>query len=258
MEPATRDRLSTSFDRGTPAYAAARPSYPVEAALWLVGSSPADVLDLGAGTGSLTSTMTGLGHRVVAAELSAPMLATLRQRNPVPAVRSAAEQLPFRAGSFDTVTVATAFHWFDASAALPEIAEALRPGGRLGLVWNSRVEGDGWPGRLGDLLRNAQPETLRGDWGPDSTVHVAESPLFEPLERAEFAFTQTLDRVGLQALVASRSYVIDLKPDPRRQLLDRVGELFDEVAEPRPEEGAAPAVAMPYVARCWRAATVGR
>jgi SAM-dependent methyltransferase len=228
-------------------YATHRPGYPSGAVAWLVGSVRRSVLDLGAGSGSLTHALVTAGHTVVGAEPSRAMLAKLAARGlEVPLVQSAAEALPFAPGSFDVVTVATAFHWFDAAAALPQVAAVLKPGGLLALVWNIRSETDGWAAELGELLRAAQPPDLVGHWATDSVRAVEESTLFGPLEAAEFPFTQTLDRAGLVGLAASRSYVIALSSTRRRRLLESVGRLFDSAA------GADARVELPYTARCWR------
>jgi SAM-dependent methyltransferase len=229
-------------------YAAHRPGYPLGAIAWLAGHERGSVLDLGAGSGSLTDPLAAAGHTVVAAEPSRAMLAELAARGlDVPLVQSGAEALPFAPGSFDVVTVATAFHWFDAPVALPQIAAVLRPRGRLALVWNIRGEEAGWAAELDELLRAAQPPGLVGHWATDSVGAVEESALFGPLEAAEFPFTQTLDRDGLVGLAASRSYVIALSSARRRRLLESVGRLFDSAA------GAGARVELPYTARCWRA-----
>ena len=61
---------------------AARPGYPEEAARWLAGDEPRDVVDLGAGTGKLTRSLVALGHRVTAVEPIPEMLAQLRSAVP--------------------------------------------------------------------------------------------------------------------------------------------------------------------------------
>jgi SAM-dependent methyltransferase len=240
-------RLAAGFEREAAAYATSRPGYPDEAVGWLVGSEPSDVLDVGAGSGQLTGSMVASGHRVVATEPIREMLERLRARGlGVPLVQSTAEDLPFRPESFDLVTIATAFHWFDPARSLSQIAGVLRRGGRLALVWNSRTATSGWAAEFGDLLVGAQPDGLVGDWGASSISEVERSELFGRLESAEFAFTQRLDRDGLIGLAASRSYVIALAAPRRRRLLESVGRLFDSAAE------ASASVDLPYVARCWR------
>lgn len=246
LDRGTQRLLSTSFDSGASTYAASRPTYPGRAGAWLVGDVPAYVLDLAAGTGALTSVLERVGHHVVAAEHSLSMLSTMRSTGcPVPSVQARAEALPFAPGSFDAVTVATAFHWFDAAAALPQIASVLRPGGRLGLVWNKRVEPDGWPRRFGELLRSEQPDQLRADWATASVKEVQQSPLFQRPEYYEFRHTQEVDRDGLIGLAASRSYVTAMELRRRRELLERVGQLFDAAAD------GGQSLGLPYRAQCW-------
>ena len=63
-----------------------------------------------------------------------------------------AEAIPLPAGSVDAVTVAQAFHWFDADAALAEIHRVLRPGGGLGLIWNAMEVDVEWVAVLRELV----------------------------------------------------------------------------------------------------------
>jgi len=252
MDNHSRQWLGNSFDEAGRGYAAHRPGYPVDVAAWLAGDDPGDVLDLAAGSGQLTAELATLGHRVVAGELSGCMLAELRKNTPVlAAVQSNAEQLPFRSGVFDVVTVATAFHWFDAARALPEIARVLRPGGWLGLVWNTREVDTDWAFALDKLLRSAQPVGLTGDWGTDSVKQVFESPLFDEPEYVEFRHTQALSHDGLVGLVASRSYVIAMPANQRDRLLGQVSDLYDESAN------ASYPLELAYRAQCWRAMRAG-
>ncbi len=249
MDPGTQHRLKGTFDAAAPRYVAGRPSYPAVAVDWLIGRRPGVVLDLAAGSGALARALVPCCASVVAAEPSRNLLFELRTAPPVAAaVQATAERLPFAGASFDVVTVATAFHWFDAEQALSEIARVLRPGGHLGLVWNTRAVTDGWAHDLDDLLRAAQPATLQGDWGTASVRALDQSEWFAPPERAEFPHTQRLDCTGLVDLVASRSYVIALAESARARLLAQVAALFDANADP----GAT--LDLPYVAQCWKSA----
>ena len=63
-----------------------------------------------------------------------------------------AESLPLGDSAVDAVTVAQAFHWFDARAALAEIARVVRPGGAAALVWNVRDLADPVQARFHELL----------------------------------------------------------------------------------------------------------
>ena len=121
-----------SYERG-------RPPYPAEAIDLLVSELGVDrsatVLDLGAGNGRLTRALAGRFARVIAVEPHAEMRARIAVGSPAAEVLDGtAEAIPLAAESIDAVFVGSAFHWFDQSRAVPEIARVLRPRGGLGIT----------------------------------------------------------------------------------------------------------------------------
>ena len=103
------------------------------------------VVDLAAGTGKLARQLVPSGARVVAVE----PLVEMRSRIPagIETLDGTAEAIPLPDDFADAVTVAQAFHWFDAEAALREIERVLQPSGLLALVSNRRD-----PGAFDDVL----------------------------------------------------------------------------------------------------------
>lgn len=90
----------------------------------------AHVLDVGAGTGALTSEL-ARSWRVVAAEPSPPFADALRATNPATEVHVApAEALPFADGAFDAALAQLVVHFMDDPAkGASEMARITRPGG---------------------------------------------------------------------------------------------------------------------------------
>ena len=88
-------------------------------------------LDVGCGTGHSTVALLLLAKSVVGLDSSRFMLAQA-QRHPAIDYRCGyAEALPFVRGSFDLLTVCSAYHWFDQDKFLAESARVLRGGGWL-------------------------------------------------------------------------------------------------------------------------------
>jgi SAM-dependent methyltransferase len=236
---------ATSFGSVADSYERARPGYPDDAVLWLVGEPPCDVVDLGAGTGKLTRSLVALGHRVTAVEPLPEMLAQLRGSVPdAVALAGSAESMPLADGSADVVVAAQAFHWFDHGPALAEIARVLRPGGRLALVWNTRDDTEAWVAELTDTVIGRSE--FREDGVTAVTESIDKSGLYGLVERATFAHVQLLGRNDLLELVRSRSQCAVLSEDDRQPVLVRVGALFDRYAK----DGV---LAMPYATECFRA-----
>ncbi|MGU3467329.1 class I SAM-dependent methyltransferase [Methylobacterium sp. C33D] len=153
-------------------YVTGRPDYPPAVAGWLtedLGLGPVRrVLDLGAGTGKFLPALRATGASVVAVEPVDAMRARISDAHPeVEARAGTAEAIPLDAASLDAVVCAQSFHWFATAAALTEIARVLRPGGRLGLIWNVRDETVPWVAalsRITDPHEGGAPRYRTGAW----------------------------------------------------------------------------------------------
>lgn len=240
-----RRQRSLSFGSQAAAYERGRPSYPPEAVDWLLAANPGspvrEVLDLGAGTGKLTSRLVERGLNVVAVDPSAELLDVLRTTLPeTPALLGSAEQIPLPDNSVDAVLVAQAWHWFDPERAVAEAARVLRPGGRLGLLWNVRDERLGWVKEFGDIVG---PER---DWA-DLTVELPAPFVDVATHRVEW--TNYITPQALIDYVNSRSYCITSPADARTRTLDEVRTLLAT----HPALTGARGIALPYITVCGRA-----
>lgn len=226
------EAAAVGFERGADDYVAARPGYP-SAALDLLttelGLGPdADVLDLAAGTGKLTVDLVARGAKVTAVEPVAAMRAALQGLVPDIEVHDGtAEALAFAAGSFDLVTVAQAFHWFDAPPALAEIRRVLRPGGALVMIWNVRDETVGWVRELGqikDAVADGPPYDLHQQVDWESVV--AADGGFGPVTQDWFPNWQDASVETVVGRTASTSWISALPDDRREAVLDDVRALL--------------------------------
>lgn len=235
------DPRPLSFGAEAAAYERGRPSYPPEAIDWLLPDGAREVLDLGAGTGKLTTRLVERGLNVIAVDPIPEMLELLTSSLPeTPALLGTAEEIPLPDDSVDAVLVAQAWHWFDEERAVKEIARVLRPGGRLGLVWNNRDERLGWVKDLGKVIGH--------EVDPFSQM-VEFPPPFADSERHLVEWTNYLTPQALIDLVASRSYCITSPEQVRIRTLDRVRELLAT----HPALANATGLALPYVTVCIRA-----
>src|SRR5579884_194726 len=224
------------YAREADAYERGRPAYPPEATSWLsrqLGLGPGrTVVDVGAGTGKLTRALLQSGAKVIAVEPVAAMRAVLGRELPgVDAREGTAESMPLGDGAADAVVVGQAFHWFDGPAALAEFHRVLRPGGRLGLIWNLRDRRQPLQRAIDEItepLRGSTPSVGRGDW----RVALADSRLFTVHREHTVKFEVRVDHDTFVDRIASISFVAALEEAQRRQVLDRVHALAREHPEP--------------------------
>ena len=236
--------LALTFGKAAEDYERGRPGYPAEALDWIfsrlrTGSGTIDAVDIGAGTGKFTRALAARNIRLTAVEPDDVMRQTLSAN--LPAVRAfagTAESIPAPADSFDLATLAQAWHWVDSDAASVEVARVLCPGGLLALVWNIRDESVDWVARLGEVIGSSAAEEFDN----------VNPPIGEPLHReayAEFRWNASISREEIFAMVTSRSYIIAVSDDDRRDVLDRVGKLLDE----HPQVAGLAEFSLPYITR---------
>ncbi|HEY9555584.1 MAG TPA: class I SAM-dependent methyltransferase [Acidimicrobiales bacterium] len=232
------DVAARGFGAAAAAYESARPSYPDEALAVLrddVGIGPdTRVFDLAAGTGKLTRRLTELGPDLTAVEPVEGMRAQLATVLPeVLAIEGTAEEIPADDDSIDVVTVAQAFHWFDAPAALTEIARVLRPGGRLAILWNERDETTPWVAEMSRLIRWHERTVSRYQHVSWAGI-VAACGRFSPLEERSVRWDQPMTRELLAERVRSISYIATMPRTERERLAAEVVELVRRRPEPFP------------------------
>jgi len=127
---------------------------------------------------------------------------------------------------------AQAFHWFNASKALPEIHRVLEPRGSLALLWNKRDEADPVQMLLADLTAPPERNAPRG-WQLDIPEILRDSGLFEEVQKFEFVHVQPIDEQGLVDRLHSSSYVAALPSERRRAVEQRLLAGLEALGTPR-------------------------
>jgi len=256
-ERGVADAAARGFEQNAASYERSRPSYPAAALSCIVGRAHLGpgrrAVDLAAGTGKLTRLLVPSGAEVVAVEPVAAMRAELARAVPgVEVVDGTAEAIPLPDASVAAVTVAQAFHWFDAEPALREMRRVLEPGGCLVLTWNTRDRRHDWVRRFGELLVDGdleRPYDMYYD--VDYAKVVADAGGFDPVQRFEVEWEQPFDPDLLVERAASVSVVGTLPDDEREVVLDRVRDL----AATHPDLAGRESFGFPYTTRvfwCYR------
>lgn len=162
MKGLTYDAGATAYDRTTGCWSLLFRSTLVAAAKLGGGQT---VLDVAAGTGGLAelaASHVGISGRVIAADISLPMLRVARGKIaglPVSAVVMDGQELACRDGSFDVVMCQLGLMFFpDVRRGLQEFRRVLRKPGRLAVqVWSSPDRAPFF-GMLADALSRYFPD----------------------------------------------------------------------------------------------------
>lgn len=239
------------FTAGAETYVRGRPDYPAELDAWLqdvIGLAPGRrVVDLGAGTGKFTQRLLGTGADIIAIEPLDAMREKLTATLPhVESLAGRAEAMPLPDESVDAVICATAFHWFATPEAMREIRRVLKPGGRLGLIWNQRDERLGWVERLGRLVSRHEGDAPRAQKGEWKKVFPAEG--FGALEHVSLPHGHTgKPEDVILARVLSTSFIAALPDDERAIFANEIRRFIAG----EPELAGKQSVTVPYLTQAY-------
>lgn len=192
-------------------YARFRPSYPGALVDWVLAEAdarPGDrVADVGCGTGIVTRLLAERGLDVVGIDPNEEMLAEARAAlGPAEYRRGEAAATGLDDASVALVTVAQAFHWFDADKALAEFHRVLRPGGHAAAIWNLRAGGPFMTDYEALLRRFSREYSAVESWEKTLERLRAHPRILSPRD-FEAPNAQRLDFDGLHGRAWSSSYV---------------------------------------------------
>jgi ubiquinone/menaquinone biosynthesis C-methylase UbiE len=185
-------------------YAKHRRGYPDEVYTVIQEHLPkgaVDALDVGCGTGVVTCELAKFCHSVIGTDKEAEMIEVAQASAPdnCSFKTAPAESLPFPDNSFNLITVAQAFHWFDHGKVIAEFQRLIRPNGLIAIFRKRSKDGNKiladfvWPvlGRYVDqpnLPRNQNDFSKLKDAGFVSceVINVPYEELYTPDEYIGF------------------------------------------------------------------------
>ncbi|MBQ4464549.1 MAG: methyltransferase domain-containing protein [Oscillospiraceae bacterium] len=201
------------------------------------------VLDLGTGTGVLPRHLARYGAEWVGTDISENQIEQAKRLSAEAGLSIAylavpAEKLPYEAGSFDTITACQCFWYFDHAVVMPRLAQLLRDGGKLVVLYMAWLPyEDAIAGASEELVLRYNPswsgagETRHPIWIPD----VADE-YFRLTDHEEFDLNVPFTRESWHGrMKACRGVGASLSPEElsgwerdHKALLDRIApDTFD-------------------------------
>jgi SAM-dependent methyltransferase len=235
----------STFDDVAELYDAIRPRYPEALFAELVrraGLQPtAELLEIAPGTGQATLPLARRGHRITAIELGANMARVARDRlkayPDVVIMHASFEEADLRAGAFDLVYVATAFHWIAPETRFAKTHASLRRAGHLAIIHRNHVSderGDAFTAATQPIYRRYERDTAAGartyvprrraDLGPEPV----DETLFTPVSFDTYPEVVRYSADQYVSLLSTYSPTLAMKPEARTAFLDEIRQLIEQ------------------------------
>jgi ubiquinone/menaquinone biosynthesis C-methylase UbiE len=178
------------FSNQASLYAQYRPGYPHELYEYILQHVNNRQLawDCATGNGQAAVELARYFEKVMATDLSEKQLQQAQPHEKITYTVSTAEQTPFDSNSFDCITVAQAYHWFQFEAFGKEVMRIAKPGAIVAIWGYSLVvcEDD----VINALIKTFYRETVGAYWDKERKYiddHYTTVPFpYEPLPSKEF------------------------------------------------------------------------
>lgn len=238
--------VAEGFGADARRYHRARPSYPaalVEQVTSLIPGPERTLLDVGTGTGIAAALFQRAGCSVLGVEPDERMAALAREAGIEVEVARFEDWDP--AGRcFGAVVATQAWHWVDMAAGAAKAAEALLPGGRLTVCWNSFMPPAEVNAAFGAVYRKALPEVPGmggGMPGPDGYRQLCDkaaegmaaaggpgaAPAFGEPEHWRFDWARDYTTAEWLDVVPTFGGWGRIPPSKQQEILDGIGAAID-------------------------------
>lgn len=203
------------FSNRVDTYVKYRPSYPEAAIDYLydtVGLNENSIIaDIGAGTGIFSRLLLARGSKVIAVEPNQAMREAAEKESEgdlnLRIMSGSAEATGLSEHSVDYIVCAQAFHWFDRSAAQTEFRRILKSGGKVILIWNSRLtSGTPFLEEYDRLLHTYGTDYVKVKHTNISILSLLSFFKKGGLQEERFTLRQLFDFAGLRGRLLSSSY----------------------------------------------------
>lgn len=227
---------TTRFDGRGEIYAKARPSYAIELFDYMKNTlnipKGSVFADIGSGTGIFTKQLLDCDHLVYAVEPNEDMRRKaeekLSKNKNFISLHGVDSNTGISDKSIDFITVAQAFHWFDADAFKKECKRILKPNGKVFIIYNSRDENAAPTKALAVLCRKYNPEFHGFSNGISDKKCCAFFDGNCEIFRADNH--QIYDRQGFINRVLSSSYALRNCDERYEAYLKEINAIFDTFA----------------------------
>jgi len=186
------------FSNQASLYAQYRPSYPdglYEFILQQV-ANPQQAWDCATGNGQAAVELARYFEKVMATDISEKQLQQAIPNEKITYSISTAEQTPFPDNSFDCITVAQAYHWFQFDAFEKEVRRIAKPGAVIAIWGYSLVVCE--EEALNTIIKTFYRDTVGAYWDNERRYiddHYTTVPFpYEPLPSKEFQITVQWNR----------------------------------------------------------------